>query len=304
VKPAIAREISAEALREGGYSILAGPDTRSLKEEPLRPAAIRRRLNTRRIGHTIAHFDVLPSTNRLARELAQAGVEEGTVVIAEEQTEGRGRHGRTWISPAHRGLWFSVVLRPDLPGPVKPLLGFAAALAVVEAGRRCAGLGLAVKWPNDVYGGGKKLAGILLESVTTGAEQAVIVGIGVNVNSTSLDFPEELRRRVTSLRELARGRVDRAAVLCALLEGLERRYDELAHRGAKLLLREWRRLDLCLGRRVEVKSFGESYLAEALAVDADGSLLVRDREGRIRRLRAGEVSLTLGGADLRVSPGR
>ncbi len=257
-------------------------------------------LETRTIGRYIRWHDVLPSTNDLAKRLAEVQVPEGTVIVAEEQTAGRGRLGRPWVSP-RGGVWLSVILRPRLPFAHVPLIGLAAATAVARAIRVTTGLLARVKWPNDVLVDGHKVVGILAES-GTGAEW-VVVGIGVNANVPRRALPAGAGYPVTSL-ELALGRpVDRGVLVRTLLREFEQRYDELQAGGVLATLRRWREIADTLGRVIRVESAplqpapdggGQAWtVIEGVAVDIDesGALLVKPRDGTPQRIVAGDIAL-------------
>ena len=254
-------------------------------------AAVAAALNTRRLGRPLNFRASVGSSNDEARVLARAGAPEGTAVLADAQTAGRGRLGRGWQSPAGEGIWLSLVLRPALPAPETPRLTLAAAVAVAEA-IRAHGVPAGIKWPNDILVDGRKCCGILTEMELLGEAVAfVILGIGLNVNQAG--FPPEIAAQATSLR-LALGQpLERVALACAILERLEVRYDQLLAGEAAAVLGAWRALSVTLGHRVRVTpaTGGPALVGEAADVDADGALLLRRDDGRVERLLAGEVSL-------------
>ena len=190
------------ALRAAGYRIEAVPARGyRLAEVPDRLTALELRplLNTHDLGRELHCYEELGSTNDRAKELAEEGAEHGEIVVAEAQTAGRGRRGREWVSPPRRNLYFSVILRPELPPSRAAELTLVASIAVCDAARQ-AGVDAGIKWPNDLLASGKKLAGILTELATEPDRvHWVVVGVGVNVNSRPEDFPEELRDEATSL---------------------------------------------------------------------------------------------------------
>ena len=236
-------------------------------------------------------FAETDSTNDLAMRRGRQGEAGGLAIFAERQTAGRGRFGRAWASASHRGLWFSLLLRPAFPLPLWPRLTTWAAVALADAIEDGLGLAAAIKWPNDVLLGGKKVAGILAESGTdtTGAPFAV-VGIGMNVNHEAEDFPAELRARAGSLR-MATGRViDRPAMAAAVLRALDGRFSQIEGAYTEIIAATARRSSL-LGRWIQVQSGTEVIEGMAEELDADGHLLLRDGDGMIRRLSAGEVTV-------------
>ncbi|MEW5761880.1 MAG: biotin--[acetyl-CoA-carboxylase] ligase [Bacillota bacterium] len=235
------------------------------------------------------------STNDLARRLAARGAPEGTVVLAEEQTRGRGRRGRAWHSP-RGGLWFSVVLRPDLPPARAPEATFVAAVAAVDALRAYPGVAAGIKWPNDLVAGGRKLGGILTE--TAGGERgpALVVGIGINVNLEERALPPALRQTATSVAALAGRPVDRERLLEEVLRFLEKWYRTWLAVGFGPVLAAWREREVCLGRPVRVVTAGEEWRGVALAVDDRGALLVERAPGVVERVLAGDVMPACGPA--------
>lgn len=244
-------------------------------------------LSTRLLGRRFVYEPTVGSTMDLARREAEAGCPEGTVVLADEQTAGRGRLGRGWVSPPGDNLYLTVVLRPS---PLRlRRLSMVSALAVAEAVEEVTGLRAAVKWPNDILLSGKKVAGILIESELAGDEvRFALVGPGINVN-LDVSGIEELRDIATSLAAELGRRVSRERLLAVLLQRLEDLY--LAPPEAEDAHRLWKaRLDT-LGRRVRVR-FGEQVeegVAEDVAVD--GSLILRRRDGSTVSIEAGDVTL-------------
>jgi BirA family biotin operon repressor/biotin-[acetyl-CoA-carboxylase] ligase len=249
--------------------------------------AFQAQLRTRIIGRRFIYEPTVGSTMDLARREAEAGCPEGTVVLADEQTSGRGRLGRRWVSPPGANLYLTVVLRPSRESLRR--LSMVTPLAVAEAVERVTGLRATVKWPNDVLLSGKKVAGILIESELAGDEvRFALVGPGINVNLDVSRF-EELRDIATSLAAESGRSVSREELLAAFLLRLEQLY--LAPPEAEDAYRLWKaRLDT-LGRQVRV-SFGEQ-VEQGLAEDAadDGSLILRRRDGSTVRIEAGDVTL-------------
>jgi BirA family biotin operon repressor/biotin-[acetyl-CoA-carboxylase] ligase len=234
------------------------------------------------------------STNDVAARLADVGAEEGTVVIAESQTSGRGRLGRTWYSPPSAGLYVSIVLRPATPrissSDANPatLLTLACGVAITEAVRLTTGLPAEIKWPNDVIIQGRKLAGILAEAASeAGALQYVVLGFGVNIHTAA--YPAELADRVTSIdTEMGRS-VDRALLLAEILAAIAERYAELRAGKFDVILSAWRRLAPSLpGSPVEWDLPHGVVQGRAQGIDDDGALLVRV-DGRLERVIAGEI---------------
>jgi BirA family biotin operon repressor/biotin-[acetyl-CoA-carboxylase] ligase len=255
--------------------------------QPLAVESIQTTLGKSPVGHNIIYLSSVTSTMDAAREQAERGAEEGTVVVAEEQTVGRGRFGRRWVSNAGQDLLFSVLLYPS--GWVFSRLSLAVPVAVVRAIRRTCGISPALKWPNDVRIGDKKVSGILVESAVRGAQiHHAIAGIGINVNMEPDRHPEA-GPGITSLAAELGGPVSRDDLLLATLAELGRIYNHL--RGWDDVQGEWMTSLETLGRQVQVR-WGEQ-LEEGVAegVDAEGNLLLRRADGSLITLTAGEVTL-------------
>lgn len=250
------------------------------------PERITDGLGTRFIGQRVAHFPSLNSTMEMARREAKKGAVEGTVVIAEEQTAGRGRVKRAWLSP--RGsLSLSVVLYPGVAQ--LPYLIMLASVAVARSLETVAGLKTQLKWPNDVLIRGKKVCGILIENGLKGSSIAwAVIGIGINVNMKMADFPE-IADTATSLSDERGEELPRVEIIRRLLIELERLYLELGD-GARLY-REWRDRLITLGKRVRVISGKNVLQGVAEDVSRDGSLRLKHEDGSISHIVAGDVIL-------------
>lgn len=250
--------------------------------------------SSRLAGRDLRLFDEVASTNGILRELARAGAREGTTVLAEAQTMGRGRLGKTWFSPPGVNLYASVLFRPALAPSAVPLFSFIGSLAVVDAIER-EGVDAAIKWPNDVLVDRKKVAGILIESATSGGTvRYVILGVGVNLNVGREALRSALgdeAHAAGSLSEVARHEIDRNAFAATFLDALEKWATVYAEGGADAVLAAWRDHDITGGRRVEVRDADERYEGRALGVDREGALVVKDPRGRRRRVLTGEIRL-------------
>ena len=279
------------ALREEGYRIeaqhaagyvLAGTPDR------LGPAELAPHLTGGwRDVHWLASVD---STQRLARDLARSGACEGTAVVAEEQTAGRGRLGRTWHSPPGDNLYCSIVLRPPRAPAEVPQIALVAGLAVADAVQETAGRRPAIKWPNDVLLDGKKVCGILTEMESEmDRVHHVIAGIGVNLNTRR--FPRELREKASSLLLLTGRPVERAPFTARLLAALEARYGRYLSVGFASVRTEWESYSCLTGTEVRVQGPGGEVAGRVLGIDDDGALRLRGADGRVNRIVAGEVTL-------------
>lgn len=247
-------------------------------------SAVRRALAGRTVGCQIHYYDVLGSTMDEARALSERGAPEGAVVIAEEQTAGRGRFKRAWVSPRGQNLSFSVLLRPTQSQ--LPFMNMAATLAVSRA---VAGLAPTIKWPNDVRVKGRKLAGILIEAeMDAGGVRCAIVGIGVNVNFDPSQYPEIAATATSIFRETGR-RASRTQVLQLVLE----HFDDLYRRvqGGGSLRQEWASQLETLGRNVQVSWQERVVEGRAEGVDEQGNLILRRSDGTTLAVAAGEVTL-------------
>ena len=275
------RGFAIAAVPRVGYRLDGGPD--ALSADVVVP-----RLTTRWLGRAWRHVEACASTNDEAAAWARAGAAAGSVVVADEQTRGRGRLGRRWHSPAGASLYFSAVLRPSLPPHRIAPITLAAGVAVAEA-LEMFNLSPALKWPNDVQLDGKKVAGILTEmSGDVDRVHHVIVGIGINVNVGA--FPEELAAIATSLL-LAGGKpVARADVAAALCARLETWHDRFLDGGAAVVAAGWRRFARFLGRRVTVTSGRDVISGVAEDLEDDGALRLRSDSGAAVRVIAGEIS--------------
>ena len=278
--------IPLTSVPQKGYRLEGEPDP-----EGFSPAWAEWLLRDLPLGHPLLFFPLVDSTQTPLKDLARQGAPQGAVAVAQRQDAGRGRRGRGWESPIGGGLYFSVLLRPSLlPGQVQ-LVSFAAALAVQEGLHRLLGLETEIKWPNDVLLEGRKLCGILSEAaVEPDRVHHVVTGMGINVNLTVSQFPEELRPRVATLKDRVGRSVPRASVLASVLEALGERMEALSAPGGDgTLLEDYRRQCATLGRPVRVELDQGSLEGRALSVDPDGALRVRDREGREHRFAAADV---------------
>ncbi len=267
-----------------GYRFISRPD-RMLSAE------IKAALGTTRFGKEVYSFQETSSTSDVASALARGGAEEGTVVVADKQTAGKGRVGRSWESPPGVGIWMSIILRPRVPPMNAPQLTIASALAVSDFLQEEAGLEPSIEWPNDIVIRGKKVCGILTEMV---AEQDrvefVILGIGLNVNHAQQDFSLALKEIATSLYLEDGLKRDRTALLQKLLEQLENYYDMLQAGDFGEIAARWSANSYTLRRRVRCTCDGQPVEGTAESLGLDGALLVRADKGELCRITSGDVS--------------
>jgi BirA family biotin operon repressor/biotin-[acetyl-CoA-carboxylase] ligase len=248
--------------------------------------------NSRFVKH-FYYYPSIGSTNDKARELAQRGAEEGTLVIADAQTAGRGRGDRTWHSPGGLGIHVSFIFRPGTPADsafgvlMSVCLGTAGAVEAVQR----QGV-VSIKWPNDLFVEGKKLGGVLSEFGTSGgAVDWAVIGLGLNVNHSLKDFPVSLRDKASSLHMVCRRPVDRVTLLVDLIERSAAWYREYLDRGMTALVPEWRRRSAIIDRLVRVETAGETYVGTAVGIEETGALRIRLESGAEEVLHAGDVHL-------------
>ena len=274
------------AYPHGGYRLLSSPD--ALHADDL----MSRLGKTKVVGRDIRVFNETASTNDVVEKIARDGAKEGVVVFAESQSRGRGRLGRKWASPTRKGLWFSVLLRPEFAPGDATRLTIAGATAVARAIRKETGVLPQIKWPNDILIRGRKVAGILTEmSAELDRVKHIILGVGVDVNLTASDFPADLRRVATSLKMESGEPVDRPALAAALLTELDCDYARACGRGFAALADEWEAQCVTLGSNVTIHLGDRTIRGRAEALDDDGTLLVRTQHGQLERIIGGDVVL-------------
>ncbi|MFC0214821.1 biotin--[acetyl-CoA-carboxylase] ligase [Paenibacillus chartarius] len=284
-----------EALRQEGYAFEAVPKRGyRLVQTPDRIKADRLQglLRTKSFGRRLHIFETLDSTQTKAHELVAAGEPEGTLVIAEQQTMGRGRMGRSWHSPPGTGVYMTLVLKPRIPLHFTPQLTLLAAVALNRGIQKVVDVPVMIKWPNDLLIGGKKISGILLE---TSAEDErlryIVAGMGISVNLQPDDYPPELKERATSLAIESGRRIDREQLIASVLEQFEQLYDLYHEAGFAPIRTLWEAGSASLGRTVRVASPHGELEGVAEALDEHGGLVVRLPDGQQTRIFSGEVEL-------------
>jgi BirA family biotin operon repressor/biotin-[acetyl-CoA-carboxylase] ligase len=277
-------------LKEAGYDIVAVPHLGyRLISRPDRLFAfeVTRDLGTRVLARKVYYFDTLSSTMDIAMRLAVDGSPEGTLVIAETQTKGRGRLGREWFSPKYKGLYFSLILRPRVLPSRASLLTLLCAVSLCEAIRKACHLEPGIKWPNDIWLSGKKAGGILTEiSAETDSVNFVIMGVGLNVNNDK----KSLVAQATSLKEQAGQGVNRIDLLQEILRRIDANYLLLQQEGGEGLLEKARAYSLTIGRRVRISVRKDQMEAVAIGIDSDAGLLLRRDSGVVEKVMAGDVT--------------
>jgi len=257
---------------------------------PLRLDLIQGELATARLGGKFHYFQEIDSTNNQGRLLAQQGAPEGTVIIAEQQSAGRGRLGRNWVSPPYSNLYLSILFRPTLAPAQAPQITLMAAVALADTVAAFVAEPPAIKWPNDILLQGKKLAGILTDSACDSEHiEFVILGIGVNLNFPRERMPEAIRDRAISLMDVAGKSVVREIFLRRLIKDLDRCYGILQETGFDAIAPLWQARFGLAGKRVRVEMGDELLIGRAVGIDHDGALLVEADRGGRRRVVAGDV---------------
>jgi BirA family transcriptional regulator, biotin operon repressor / biotin---[acetyl-CoA-carboxylase] ligase len=267
-----------------GYRLTRLPDV-------LLPQLIRPRLRTTMVGRTLYHFYIVDSTNAFAARLLAHGrkVSEGSVIIAESQTAGRGRLGRSWHSEREAGLYFSIVLFPKVPPSLAPLFTLGTAVAMHNAVERYTGMDIDIKWPNDLLVGGKKLCGILSEiQAEVDMVKDMVIGVGVNINHENL--PPDLADRATSLR-MASGRIQsRIEILLEFFEEFENIYMDFERKGPRGIIHQWTRFSsFASGRRIEIHDGVRKIAGLTRGLNPLGALRVEQKSGRLEEVYSGDV---------------
>lgn len=278
-----------ESLREAGFVIKATPHggyTYEKSPDALVPEEIQSLLTCKTIGQKIISYASLDSTNRLAMEMAEKGAPEGLVIFAEHQTHGKGRQGRTWVSPKAKGLYFSVILRPKIQIQELPKITLMAAVAVARALADESGLSFKIRWPNDLLLDGKKICGILTEMrAEPDRVRHVVLGIGVNINSSRRDLPDI----ATSLKEATGKAWNRCRIAARILENIEEGYRKISKGEFSDLAHVWEELSAVSGKRVTAKTLGGAITGTAVGIDEDGALWIRQDTGLQTKVVSGDI---------------
>jgi BirA family biotin operon repressor/biotin-[acetyl-CoA-carboxylase] ligase len=246
---------------------------------------------TEYVGREIHDFKELSSTSTVAKERAEKGAKEGTVIIAETQAQGRGRLNRSWISPKG-GVWLSVILRPAIALEDALKMTLTTSVAVAKTFLQLYGLKAEIKWPNDVLIDGKKVCGILTETSTNEKTvNTMVVGIGINANFSLEALPRNLRSTATTLKEVLRRSVDLEELVSTLLKEFEAGYESFKEKKGTELLEEWRKMAGFLGKKIKISSLEESWTGQAIDIDETGALIVGLESGERKRVLSGDVSV-------------
>lgn len=273
-----------DSVTRKGYRLTYTPDILTYGE-------IAEYLKTDYIGRKIVYFDSIDSTNVKAKQLAAEGIKEGTVVISEEQTMGRGRLGRKWISPKRKGIWMSIILRPDI-NPIDASKVTQIGAAAVWKALKKVGLAAYIKWPNDIVINSKKVCGILTEmSAELNKINYLVIGIGINVNIDSEEFPKEIKDIATSIKAEIGYDVDRKFIVAEILNNFEELYSELIKHGSiKASIEICKKASILLGKEIKIITNKGERNAKAIDITDQGELLIEEN-GQIEKLVSGEISV-------------
>lgn len=288
------------ALRDKGYEI-SGTTAKGYRliKSPEFSVEELRTLVAGDFGKEIIFAESLESTNAFAMELAEKGAVHGTVVIADKQIKGKGRLGRTWVSPPKSNIYMSVILRPEIEPKDATLLTIMAVTACAHAIRNSTrnesfptGLNVKIKWPNDLMLSNKKLGGILTE-MKSDPDRILfaVIGIGINVNSKAKDFPPDIQAIATSVREELGKAQSRTLLISGILKDMDHRHKVLIRAGRKPLLEEWKKLSATLGRKVKVTAGRETFIGVAENINDEGLLILRLASGSLKKISAGDVTM-------------
>ncbi|WP_374197415.1 biotin--[acetyl-CoA-carboxylase] ligase [Clostridium tagluense] len=275
-----------EAISRKGYRIISSPDILTLEE-------IKDFLSTEYIGKNVIHYDSIGSTNSIAKKLADAGEEHGTVIISEEQTTGRGRLGRNWISPKYKGIWMSIILRPNIVTENISQITLIGAAAVQQAIMKM-GIKTSIKWPNDIVINSRKVCGILTEM--TGEIDHInylVMGIGINVNLEEKDIPMDLKSVATSLTIETDKYIDRKLLLANVLNIFEVLYNDFVENGnVSETMKICRENSLLIGKEIQLKNRGKQVKAKVIDISDSGELVIENQQGITEYIVSGEVSIS------------
>ncbi|WP_309118625.1 biotin--[acetyl-CoA-carboxylase] ligase [Paenibacillus sp.] len=274
-----------ESMPRLGYKLLRGPDKYRLDE-------LMQRLSGTAFGKSVKLYDVVESTQNAVHEALLAGAPEGALVLAEGQSAGRGRFGRVWFSPPGKGIYASFLLKPNVPLAVAPQMTLLISVALCRAIRKETGANATIKWPNDILIDGRKVCGILVETMLEAdVVKAMIAGVGITANVRRDELPEELRDRATSLLEATGAPVSREAIVGSFFEQLEWLYDAYRKEGFGPVRTLWEALTSTLHGRVRISTPQGVSEGVAEGITEEGALLVRDDEGRVHTMYSGDLTV-------------
>ncbi len=244
------------------------------------------------IGKEIVVYDEVESTNSIGYELLKQGYPSGTVVIADRQTKGKGRLGRKWISPQGKNLYISFAVKPQIPPKYATLITLTSVVACTTALRRYTEIPVLIKWPNDMLVGHKKVGGILTEMKIEGEKiKAAVIGIGININMTEEDIPDEIKEIATSLRIYKDEEFSRIMLAAEIIKEFDKWYQLLEKKNRKAIIDRWMELSGTIGKQVKIVLTDREIIALAEAIDEEGRLIVKLEDGTYEKISAGDVTL-------------
>lgn len=245
----------------------------------------------RDVVHEVLLFDEIVSTNDIALEMAANGMPEGLAILAESQTDGKGRQGRSWFSPAGKNIYLSLLLRPGVPVREYPLFSPVAALGVIKGIKACTGLEVGMKWPNDLMLSNKKVGGILLVSGGSGGQSPpLVIGLGLNVNLNLSDFPEDLQETATALKIPLEAAIDRNTLIMDLMDAMSREIHRLQRGEIQAVMDDVRLHCVTLGKKVRVSTTRQVFEGYAETITNDGALQIRLGDNSIRSILMGDIT--------------
>ena len=274
-----------EAVRRLGYRITKKPNKISDNE-------IKIGLKTRKMGHHVHFEETVTSTQKIAQTLANEGAEEGTIVVAEQQTNGRGRMARQWYSPSGTGIWMSLIIRPNIAVQATPQLTLLTAVAIVQAIEEITPLKPDIKWPNDILINGKKLVGILTElQAEADRVHSIIIGTGINVNQSITDFPEELHHVATSIHLETDKQWDRAQLIQEILLKFENLYSLYLAQGFRPIKLLWEGYAVSLQKPITARTINGTVEGKAIGINDAGVLLIQTSDGSVKQIYSADIEL-------------
>lgn len=275
-----------ETLKKRGYRLIATPDKVDIGQ-------LKQFLQTKCYGQHVHYYESVESTQLIAHELVRSGAPDGTVVIAEHQAAGRGRMMREWESSKGKGIWMTIIIRPDVAPHQAPQFTLVTAVAVVHAMKALfKNFTPEIKWPNDILVNGKKTTGILTEMIAEADRiQALLIGIGINVNQSLEDFPQELQAIATSISIEEGEQVDRVHLVAKVLEYLEQYGDHYVKNGFPLIKSLWEESSATIGKQVKATTLREVIEGEAISITENGVLEIRQTNGEIKGVYSADIEI-------------
>lgn len=275
-----------ETIKKRGYKLLSVPDKVDMGQ-------LQQFLTTERYGRQMHYYDTVDSTQLVAHELVRSGAPDGTVVIAEHQSAGRGRMMREWESSEGKGIWMTVIIRPNVAPHQAPQFTLVTAVAIVQAMKACFNnFTPEIKWPNDILVNGKKTTGILTEMVAEADRiQALLIGIGINVNQQPEDFPDELQNIATSIAIEEGEQIERVHFVANVLDFLEHYSDHYVKNGFGMIKTLWEQSSGTIGKQVKATTLREVVEGEAISITESGVLEIRQANGEVKSVYSADIEL-------------